>query len=496
MPANLACTPFCLYRQRSHSTKLRSYPKSGLARWKANRCGWPDCLAGEGQTAFRIGIKLNTLNQRPLVRERKSMNSRRQRAEVPHAASFKLLDDESEAFQLELKDRALSSSAEGITISDPSQPDNPIIYANEGFERLTGYSCSDVLGKNCRFLQGPETDQSTVDELRTAIQQQRPVMVELLNYRKDGSEFWNRLSVTPICDTSGKTTHFIGVQSDVTSRRNAEQALHRANAQLKEATERMKADLEAASRVQRSLLPSELPDLDGLRIAWAFRPCDELAGDFLNVIPLDDRHVAVYVVDVSGHGVAASLLSVTIGRLLTSRISTSSLLMRQRRDERAPRIIPPREVAKELNRRFPMEEQNGLSFTMLYGVIDLQTSEFRFVSAGHDPVVLLSARGDHRLIEADGMTIGWTDEVVFAEQVAQLSPGDRIYLYSDGVPEAMNRSLEPFSRERMLRSLTESRSASLQRSVSSLLDSVDQWCGDHGPTDDVSILGLEIDAGA
>ncbi len=402
-----------------------------------------------------------------------------------------LLDDQSIAFQLELKDRALGSSAEGITISDPSQPDNPIIYANEGFERLTGYSRADVMGKNCRFLQGRDTESATVDTLREAIRNDRPVVVDLLNYRKDGSKFWNRLSVTPISDASGKTTHFIGVQSDITARKDAEEASRKANERLRIVSQRMKLDLEAAARVQQSLLPSELPQLDGLEIAWAFRPCDELAGDFLNVIPLDERHVALYVVDVSGHGVAASLLSVTIGRLLTSRVSTSSLLVRQHKNEATPRVTAPKDVAKELNRRFPMEEQNGLSFTMLYGVIDLKTLEFRFVSAGHDPVVQLPKDRAPQMVECDGMTIGWAQDIEFEEEVIQLKPGDRIYLYSDGIPEAMNGQNDQFTRASMLDVITANRSNSLQDSVSTLLASVENWCGKRGPIDDVSILAIE-----
>ncbi len=402
-----------------------------------------------------------------------------------------LLDDQSVAFQLELKNRALGSSAEGITISDPSQPDNPIIYANEGFERLTGYSRVDVLGKNCRFLQGQDTDPSTIDRLRHAIRSDQPVVVELLNYRKDGSKFWNRLSVTPICNSGGKPTHFIGVQSDITAQKEAEDAFQQANERLRKVSQRMKRDLETAARVQQSLLPSELPELEGLKIAWAFRPCDELAGDFLNVIPLDERHVALYVVDVSGHGVAASLLSVTIGRLLTSRVSSSSLLVRQHKSELSPRVIAPKDVAKELNSRFPMEEQGELSFTMLYGVIDLKTLEFRFISAGHDPVVRLPKGSAPQMVECDGMTIGWAQDIDFTEEVIQLKSGDRIYLYSDGVPEAMNAQNDQFSRERMLDVITACRSDSLQESVSSLLASVESWCGERGPIDDVSILALE-----
>jgi PAS domain S-box-containing protein len=120
---------------------------------------------------------------------------------------------------MELKDSALASAAEGITISDFTKPDNPLIYANKGFETLTGYSAKKVLGHNCRFLQGPETDPATAEQIREAIKAEKPCTVEILNYRKDGTTFWNRLSITPVRDKNKRTTHFIGVQSDITAQR-------------------------------------------------------------------------------------------------------------------------------------------------------------------------------------------------------------------------------------------------------------------------------------
>ena len=129
---------------------------------------------------------------------------------------------------LALKDRALDVAAEGVTIADARQSDRPLIYVNEGFERMTGYTAADVLGRNCRFLQGPETDAAAVAEIRAALAERRECLVEILNYRKDGTTFWNRLSITPVRDGSGEVTHFIGIQSDVTVRRLAEDGLRKA----------------------------------------------------------------------------------------------------------------------------------------------------------------------------------------------------------------------------------------------------------------------------
>ena len=126
---------------------------------------------------------------------------------------------------LVLKERALDVAAEGVAIADARFPDRPLIYVNKGFERMTGYAVAEVLGRNCRFLQGPETGAEAIAEIRAALAECRECLVEILNYRKDGSTFWNRLSITPVRDPSGEVTHFIGIQSDVTARREAEDGL-------------------------------------------------------------------------------------------------------------------------------------------------------------------------------------------------------------------------------------------------------------------------------
>ena len=95
-----------------------------------------------------------------------------------------------EDFDPVLMERALASTAEGITISDARLPDNPIVYVNEGFVRLTGYSREDILGRNCRFLQGIKSDPASVDSLRQGIREGETTTVELLNYKKDGTPFW------------------------------------------------------------------------------------------------------------------------------------------------------------------------------------------------------------------------------------------------------------------------------------------------------------------
>ncbi len=125
--------------------------------------------------------------------------------------------------QSRLRDRALEAVSQGIVITDSELPEKPVIYVNQGFERLTGYSRDEALSRNCRFLQGPLTDQETVSGIRRAIESVSNHYCELLNYRKDGSTFWNALSISPVRNEHGRVRHFLGVLVDVSDRRRLEE---------------------------------------------------------------------------------------------------------------------------------------------------------------------------------------------------------------------------------------------------------------------------------
>ena len=119
----------------------------------------------------------------------------------------------------------LDGSVNGITLSDPDQDDNPIVYANKAFEKISGYSNDETVGRNCRFLQGQEKDQEELQLIRDAIKNNKPVEVTLKNFRKNGELFYNRLSITPLFDTEGHLIYFLGVQYDVTERILAQQEI-------------------------------------------------------------------------------------------------------------------------------------------------------------------------------------------------------------------------------------------------------------------------------
>jgi PAS domain S-box-containing protein len=123
---------------------------------------------------------------------------------------------------------AVETTRMPMIVTDPRQPDNPIIFANRAFLAMTGYTPEELVGRNCRFLQGPETDRETIAQVRKAIAEKREFATEILNYRKNGSTFWNALFVSPVYNADGELVYFFGSQLDVSRRRDAEEALGQA----------------------------------------------------------------------------------------------------------------------------------------------------------------------------------------------------------------------------------------------------------------------------
>jgi PAS domain S-box-containing protein len=166
--------------------------------------------------------------------------------------------------QLLLRDRALQSATNGIVICDALNPELPIIYVNHAFEQLTGYKGEEILGHNCRFLQGLDTDPKAVQVIRDAIHEQIDCRVTLKNYKKDGSSFWNELQITPLRNDMGEVTHFVGIEEDVTSRHEFEETLKRAEALAQAASQAKSEFLANMSHEIRTPLTTVLGCADTL----------------------------------------------------------------------------------------------------------------------------------------------------------------------------------------------------------------------------------------
>jgi len=180
---------------------------SGPRSWQS----WEVDLLRQLSTQVAIALQ-----QAELYRQAQTEISERRRAEAV------LRQVAAENLQLA---QALASASEGVLITDPNQPDNPVIYANPTFTQMTQYALEEVLGRNCRFLQGPATDPETVADIRQGIRERRGVKATLLNYRKDGQPFWNELKIAPVFSEQGDLLYFVGFQTDVTEQVHVQEAL-------------------------------------------------------------------------------------------------------------------------------------------------------------------------------------------------------------------------------------------------------------------------------
>lgn len=149
---------------------------------------------------------------------------------------------------------AIRATRMPMLITDPRQFDNPIVFANDAFLRLTGYDREEVLGRNCRFLQGPETDPLAIEKIRTAIATRGDIAVDILNYKRDGTQFWNALFVSPVSNEDGELQFFFASQLDVTDRKESEHALVADKERFERAVRERTAELQAALDAQKMLV--------------------------------------------------------------------------------------------------------------------------------------------------------------------------------------------------------------------------------------------------
>lgn len=160
-----------------------------------------------------------------------------------------------------MRDRAVLATRVSFTITDPRSPDDPLVWVNPAFTETTGYSFDEAVGSNCRFLQGPDTDRAVVAEIRDALVDERPVTATLINYRRDGTPFWNELSISPMRDEAGTLTHFVGVQADVTARVEAQRTRDEALAQVAQVAGRLGLLADITSRMAAVRRPAEVVEM-------------------------------------------------------------------------------------------------------------------------------------------------------------------------------------------------------------------------------------------
>ncbi|RMG61769.1 MAG: response regulator [Calditrichaeota bacterium] len=265
-----------------------------------------------------------------------------------------------------------------------------------------------------------------------------------------------------------------------------ERTLSERNRELETMNRRMKRDLAAAARIQQSLLPRNVPQPSQLEIAWKYRPCDELAGDTLNILPLPNNQVGLYLLDVSGHGVPAALMAVALSHLLTPSLNGQAGQLNRHL------FSDPGKLATHLNASFQTDEEQEQFFTLVYGVVDVKKGSFAYASAGHPDLIYLPRDGQPQRLGASGLPIGFSPVESYRTREIALNPGDRFIMYSDGIPEARNAAGEQFGKERFVEILNQCKTEPLDRTFDAIISAVQTWTADYVIEDDMSLLGFEF----
>jgi sigma-B regulation protein RsbU (phosphoserine phosphatase) len=262
--------------------------------------------------------------------------------------------------------------------------------------------------------------------------------------------------------------------------------------ELRVANARLESGLTAAAAVQSSLLPEVSPKIHGVDFEWSYEACERLGGDMFNIFRLDERRVGMYVLDVSGHGPSAALQSVTLSHVLTPFDQQGGILKRISESSGRYEVTNPAEVARRLNREFPLIERSGQFFTFLYGILDVETRVVRYVKAGH-PGPIVASRDDVRCLEkGGGIPIGILPDAEYEEEQLELSAGDSLIFYTDGVLETLSVQREIFGLDRMIQSIAEAGGGITDR-VRALRLSLDTFGRGSPQRDDVTFVGLGVE---
>ncbi len=266
--------------------------------------------------------------------------------------------------------------------------------------------------------------------------------------------------------------------------RQLSQTLREVNGRLLEEQARLQADLRAASDVQRALIPRPGFELPGIRLAWLFEPCSTVGGDVFNVRRLDEEHVAFYVLDVSGHGVPAAMVSVSVSQSL----APGSGIVLARPPGRAVTITAPGDVLAHLDGEYPIGRFDHF-FTISYLVLHVPSGRLRYSTAAHPSPVLQAGDGSLRLLEEGGPVIGLGD-MTFDPGETSLVAGDRLFLYTDGIVEHAERDGPAFGVDSLYAILRRTRAGTLEEACEAVRAEVHAFAA-APPADDISLLAFE-----
>jgi len=250
------------------------------------------------------------------------------------------------------------------------------------------------------------------------------------------------------------------------------------NARLYEkerALAKMQEEVRLAARIQQELLPKVPPSIAGYAIAGKTIPAQEVGGDYFDFIPIDQDHLAICLGDVSGKGLPASLLMANLQATLRGQTSATN---------------PPKSCLERANHLLFASTSPEKFATLFYAILDMKNHRLCYTNAGHDRPFLLSSTPEARRLQTGGIPLGMMDTATFEEESLNLSAGDTVIMYSDGVSEAMNADEDMFGEQRIAEVISSHRNASPSELIDHIVAAVKGFVSNHPQTDDITVVAL------
>lgn len=357
--------------------------------------------------------------------------------------------------------RAVEQTADSILITDSR---GTIEYVNPAFEKITGYSAAEVLGRKPNILKSGEHDARFYRDLWDILISSEPFRGTIINRKKSGELFWSEQTISPIKDHAGATTHFVSVLKDITAlRKKQKQEFHM-----------------ALARELQQRYYSVTASLPGFDIAAAAYPADETGGDYFDFVPLPDGSLYIVLADIAGHGFGSAFVMAEVRALLRAYATISP-------------DIPS--LLERINRSLLATLGGGRFVTMFLGRIDPQRHSLDYASAGHVSGYVLRNSGNMgAVLDSTAKPLGMFPDLEFCLSLTvPLKRGDTILLLTDGITESMNSDGAEFGAEAALDFVRGQQRSTASELVQGLYHAARCFAGTAPQTDDITSIICKVE---
>jgi PAS domain S-box-containing protein len=355
-------------------------------------------------------------------------------------------------------EKLFNAAPEAIILHDNN---DIVVDVNQEFTRMFGYAHAESVGRHINDLVASDEFLEEANELSVHVIHGRRVELDSKRRRKDGTLIDVSILGAPIVH-EGKQLAIYAIYRDITERKKAE-----------EVRVRLKEEARMARNIQTNLLPKGHPEIAGYDIAGKNVPALNVGGDYYDFIRLDEDRIAIGLGDVSGKGLAASLVMANVQATIRGLALFDD---------------DPRDCMEKANRLLFRSTDSRTFVSLFYGILDTRRHTIRYSNAGQDMPILFSAAGKCIRLGTRGIALGMKENVVYEEEEISIHPEDRLLIYSDGISEAMNKELEEFGQERIERVIRKNSADRAEVLVEKIFSAVSTHLGPLSPNDDMTVV--------